>query len=79
MKYTIISSMYDENKQKMIERTTNVDDEASISQVTETETDVVPEPLAIDIPLHRVECVEGVEYLVSRSGEKIAIWSLLEK
>lgn len=81
MNYSIISSMYDGEKKKVVEtkKEFNEDDEVVSEEVVEVDLGtemILPESPA---PTHRVEVIEGVEYLVSPKGKKFSIWSLLEE
>lgn len=82
MKYSIISSMYDEKQNKIIEKHTEVNEENEIVSEEITETPEENSEYVLEnflVPSHKVHIIDGVEYLVTPEGKKFAIWSLLER
>ena len=82
MKYSIISSMYDEKQNKIIEKHTEVNEENEIVSEEITETPEENSEYVVEnflVPSHKIHIIDGVEYLVTPEGKKFAIWSLLEK
>jgi len=82
MKYSIISSMYDEKQNKIIEKHTEVNEDNEIVSEEITETPEENSEYVVEnflVPSHKIHIIDGVEYLVTPEGKKFAIWSLLEK
>ena len=82
MKYSIISSMYDEKQNKIIEKQTEVNEDNEILSEEITETPEENSEYVVEnflVPSHKIHIIDGVEYLVTPEGKKFAIWSLLEK
>lgn len=82
MKYSIISSMYDEKQNKIIEKQTEVNEDNEIVSEEITETPEENSEYVVEnflVPSHKIHIIDGVEYLVTPEGKKFAIWSLLEK
>jgi|DEB0MinimDraft_10_1074344.scaffolds.fasta_scaffold82602_2 hypothetical protein len=82
MKYSIISSMYDEKQNKIIEKQTEVNEENEIVSEEITETPEENSEYVVEnflVPSHKIHIIDGVEYLVTPEGKQFAIWSLLEK
>jgi len=82
MKYSIISSMYDEKQNKIIEKHTEVNEENEIVSEEITETPEENSEYVVEnflVPSHKVHIIDGVEYLVTPEGKQFAIWALLEK
>lgn len=82
MKYSIISSMYDEKQNKIIEKHTEVNEENEIVSEEITETPEENSEYVVEnflVPSHKIHIIDGVEYLVTPEGKQFAIWALLEK
>jgi len=82
MKYSIISSMYDEKQNKIIEKQTEVNEDNEILSEEITETPEENSEYVVEnflVPSHKIHIIDGVEYLVTPEGKQFAIWSLLEK
>ena len=82
MKYSIISSMYDEKQKNIIEKHTEVNEDNEIVSEEITETPEENSEYVVEnflVPSHKVHIIDGVEYLVTPEGKQFAIWSLLEK
>jgi len=82
MKYSIISSMYDEKQNKIIEKQTEVNEDNEIVSEEITETPEENSEYVVEnflVPSHKVHIIDGVEYLVTPEGKQFAIWALLEK
>jgi len=82
MKYSIISSMYDEKQNKIIEKQTEVNEDNEIVSEEIKETPQENFEYVVEnflVPSHKIHIIDGVEYLVTPEGKKFAIWSLLEK
>jgi len=82
MKYSIISSMYDEKQNKIIEKHTEVNEDNEIVSEEITETPEENSEYVVEnflVPSHKVHIIDGVEYLVTPEGKQFAIWALLEK
>jgi len=82
MKYSIISSMYDEKQNKIIEKQTEVNEDNEILSEEITETPEENSEYVVEnflVPSHKVHIIDGVEYLVTPEGKQFAIWALLEK
>jgi len=82
MKYSIISSMYDEKQKKIIKKHTEVNEDNEIVSEEITETPEENSEYVVEnflVPSHKVHIIDGVEYLVTPEGKQFAIWALLEK
>jgi len=82
MKYSIISSMYDEKQKNIIEKHTEVNEDNEIVSEEITETPEENSEYVVEnflVPSHKVHIIDGVEYLVTPEGKQFAIWALLEK
>jgi len=82
MKYSIISSMYDEKQKNIIEKHTEVNEDNEIVSEEITETPEENSEYVVEnflVPSHKIHIIDGVEYLVTPEGKQFAIWSLLEK
>lgn len=82
MKYSIISSMYDDDKKKVVEKKTEINEENEIVSEEITETPKENSEYVVEnflVPSHKIHIIDGVEYLVTPEGKQFAIWSLLEK
>ena len=82
MKYSIISSMYDDDKKKVVQKTTQVNEENEIVSEETTETPQENSEYVVEnflVPSHKIHIIDGVEYLVTPEGKRFAVWALLEK
>jgi hypothetical protein len=82
MKYSIISSMYDDDKKKVVQKTTQVNEENEIVSEEILETPQENSEYVVEnflVPSHKIHIIDGVEYLVTPEGKKFAIWALLGK
>ena len=82
MKYSIISSMYDEKQNKIIEKHTEVNEDNEIVSEEITETPEENSEYVVEnflVPSHKIHIIDGVEYLITPEGKQFAIWALLEK
>jgi len=82
MKYSIISSMYDDDKKKVVQKTTQINEENEVVSEEILETPKENYEYVVEnfpVPSHKVEIIEGVEHLVTPDGRKFAIWALLER
>jgi len=79
MKYSIISSLYDEKTRKFVDKRIQVPPQDSIAEpsVKDDSPEMVIEEAPA--PTHRVEVIEGVEHLITPEGRKFVIWGLLER
>jgi hypothetical protein len=82
MKYSIISSMYDDDKKKVVQKTTQVNEENEIVSEEILETPQENSEYVVEnflVPSHKIHIIDGVEYLVTPEGKRFAVWALLEK
>lgn len=82
MKYSIISSMYDEEKKKVVEKRTEINEENEVVSEEILETPKENSEYVVEnflVPSHKVDIIDGVEHLITPDGKKFAIWALLEK
>lgn len=74
--------MYDEDKKKVVEKRTEIDEENEVVSEEILETPEENSEYVVEnfpVPSHKVEIIEGVEHLVTPDGRKFAIWALLER
>lgn len=82
MKYSIISSMYDDDKKKVVQKTTEINEKNEIVSEEILDTPEENSEYVVEnflVPSHKIHIINGVEYLVTPNGRKFAIWALLEK
>lgn len=82
MKYSIISSMYDDDKKKVVQKTTQINEENEVVSEEIVETPEENSEYVVEnflVPSHKVDIIDGVEHLITPDGKKFAIWALLEK
>lgn len=82
MHYSMISSMYDGDRRKIVYTKTEVNEEGKVvsSETVETSPSINNEEYVImetPTPSHRVEVSEGIEYLVTPEGKKFPIWAII--
>jgi len=82
MKYSIISSMYDDDRKKVVEKKTEVNEENEIVSEEITETSEENSEYVMEnflVSSHKIHIIDGIEYLVTPEGKMFAIWALLGK
>jgi len=80
MKYSIISSMYDDDRKKVVEKKTEVNEENEIVSEEITETSEENSEYVMEnflVSSHKIHIIDGIEYLVTPEGKMFAIWALL--
>ena len=74
--------MYDDDKKKVVQKTTQINEENEVVSEEILETPKENYEYVVEnfpVPSHKVEIIEGVEHLVTPDGRKFAIWALLER
>jgi len=80
MKYSIISSIYDEDRRKVVEKKTEINEENEIVSEEITETSEENSEYVMEnflVSSHKIHIIDGIEYLVTPEGKMFAIWALL--